>query len=123
MPPVEADPAQKLQSYTHPDKLVTTGWLAEHADDPGLVIVESDEDVLLYDTGHIPGAVNLDVDAPDFPEKIGKLDKNKTYLVHCAAGGRSAKACDRMSRLDFPKLYNLAGGFRAWEKAGNKPDK
>ena len=60
MPPVEADPAQKLQSYTHPDKLVTTEWLAEHADDPGLVIVESDEDVLLYDTGHIPGAVKVD---------------------------------------------------------------
>jgi len=76
-----------------------------------------------YAAGHIPGAVNLDVNAPDFPEKIAKLDKNKTYLVHCAAGGRSAKACDRMSRLDFPKLYNLAGGFRAWEKAGNKPDK
>ena len=76
-----------------------------------------------YAAGHIPGAVNLDVNAPDFPEKIAKLDKNKTYLVHCAAGGRSAKACDRMSRLDFPKLYNLGGGFRAWEKAGNKPEK
>jgi len=60
MPPVGADPAQKLQSYAHPDKLVTTEWLAEHADDPGLVIVESDEDVLLYDTGHIPGAVKVD---------------------------------------------------------------
>ena len=76
-----------------------------------------------YAAGHIPGAVNIDVNAPDFQEKISKLDKNKTYLVHCAAGVRSARACDRMSRLDFSKLYNLGGGFRAWEKAGNKAEK
>jgi thiosulfate/3-mercaptopyruvate sulfurtransferase len=57
---VATDPAEKLQSYTHPEKLVTTEWLAEHAGDPGLVVVESDEDVLLYDTGHIPGAVKVD---------------------------------------------------------------
>ena len=76
-----------------------------------------------FEEGHIPGAVNLDVNAPDFTEKIAKLDKRQTYLVHCAAGRRSARACDKMSKLDFPKLYNLEGGFRAWEKAGNKPEK
>nr|WP_246475906.1 sulfurtransferase [Brevibacterium renqingii] len=40
--------------------MVSTEWVAEHAGDPGLVIVESDEDVLLYETGHIPGAVKVD---------------------------------------------------------------
>jgi len=76
-----------------------------------------------FQAGHIPGAVNIDVNAPDFPEKIAGLEKNKTYLVHCAAGVRSAKACDKMSHLAFPKLYNLEGGFKAWEGAGNKPEK
>jgi len=57
---VATDPAEKLQSYAHPERLVTTEWLAQHAGEPGLVIVESDEDVLLYDTGHIPGAVKVD---------------------------------------------------------------
>ena len=76
-----------------------------------------------YAAGHIAGAVNIDVNAPDFEEKVTKLDKHKTYLVHCGAGVRSAKACDKMSKLDFPKLYNLEGGFKAWEKAGNKPQK
>ena len=76
-----------------------------------------------FEAGHIPGAVNIDVNAPDFPEKVAKLEKNKTYLVHCAAGVRSAKACDKMSHLAFPKLYNLEGGFKAWETAGNKPEK
>jgi thiosulfate/3-mercaptopyruvate sulfurtransferase len=59
-PVVEYDPAEKLRAYTHPERLVTTAWLAEHLDDPGLVVAESDEDVLLYDTGHIPGAVKID---------------------------------------------------------------
>jgi thiosulfate/3-mercaptopyruvate sulfurtransferase len=57
---VPNDPAQALQAYAHPDKLVTTEWLAANLDTPGLVVVESDEDVLLYDTGHIPGAVKVD---------------------------------------------------------------
>jgi thiosulfate/3-mercaptopyruvate sulfurtransferase len=54
------DPAEKLQAYARPERLVTTAWLAEHLDDPDIVVVESDEDVLLYETGHIPGAVKID---------------------------------------------------------------
>jgi thiosulfate/3-mercaptopyruvate sulfurtransferase len=57
---VAPDPAVKLQGYAHPERLVTTEWLAEHLDDPNLVVAESDEDVLLYETGHIPGAVKID---------------------------------------------------------------
>jgi thiosulfate/3-mercaptopyruvate sulfurtransferase len=56
--PNDNDP--KLAAYAHPERLVTTDWLAEHLGDSGLVVVESDEDVLLYDTGHIPGAVKVD---------------------------------------------------------------
>jgi len=54
------DSAPKFQEYARPEVLVTTEWLAEHLEDPGLVVAESDEDVLLYETGHIPGAVKLD---------------------------------------------------------------
>src|SRR5918911_405552 len=46
--------------YAHPEVLVETGWVAEHVGDPGLRVVEADEDVLLYEQGHIPGAVKLD---------------------------------------------------------------
>jgi thiosulfate/3-mercaptopyruvate sulfurtransferase len=48
------------EGYAHPEALVDTAWLAEHLDDPGIRIVESDEDVLLYDLGHIPGALKID---------------------------------------------------------------
>jgi thiosulfate/3-mercaptopyruvate sulfurtransferase len=58
--PVEHDPDPKLAAYAHPDRLVTTSWLAERLGQPGLVVAESDEDTLLYETGHIPGAVKID---------------------------------------------------------------
>jgi thiosulfate/3-mercaptopyruvate sulfurtransferase len=47
-------------NYAHPDALVSTEWVASHLDDPSVRIVESNEDVLLYDTGHLPGAVHID---------------------------------------------------------------
>ena len=50
----------RQSGYARPDVLVTTQWVEEHMDDPGLRIIESDEDVLLYEQGHIPGAVKLD---------------------------------------------------------------
>ena len=52
--------ASPSKGYAHPDVLVTTEWTAAHLDDPKVRIVESDEDVLLYEIGHIPGAVMLD---------------------------------------------------------------
>ncbi|MCH1570498.1 MAG: sulfurtransferase [Longimicrobiales bacterium] len=57
---VAHDPDPRFEQYTHPERLVSASWLAEHLDDPNVVVVESDEDVLLYDTGHIPGAVKID---------------------------------------------------------------
>ncbi|HWK76199.1 sulfurtransferase [Microbacterium sp.] len=50
----------KFAEYSEPGRLVSTEWLAAHLGEPGLVVVESDEDVLLYETGHIPGAVKVD---------------------------------------------------------------
>ena len=58
--PVPSDPTPALQAYADPQRLVTTEWLAENLGAKGLVVIESDEDVLLYETGHIPGAVKVD---------------------------------------------------------------
>ncbi len=55
-----SDPAIVQKGYTRPELLVSTAWLADHMDDPNIRIIESDEDVLLYDTGHIPGAQKID---------------------------------------------------------------
>ena len=50
----------KFQEYANPGRLVTGDWLEQCLGQPGLVVVESDEDVLLYETGHIPGSVKVD---------------------------------------------------------------
>jgi thiosulfate/3-mercaptopyruvate sulfurtransferase len=57
---VELDVSERFAAYAHPERLVSSQWLQEHLNDPGLVVVESDEDVLLYETGHIPGSVKVD---------------------------------------------------------------
>jgi thiosulfate/3-mercaptopyruvate sulfurtransferase len=51
---------EAMADYAHPDVLVTTDWVQEHQDDPNVRLVEVNEDVLLYETGHIPGAVKID---------------------------------------------------------------
>jgi thiosulfate/3-mercaptopyruvate sulfurtransferase len=49
-----------MAEYAHPEVLVGTAWVAEHLNDPKVRIVESNEDILLYDQGHIPGAIKID---------------------------------------------------------------
>lgn len=58
--PTPRDPDPRFEQYAHPERLVSCDWLAAHLDNPDVVVVESDEDVLLYDTGHIPGAIKVD---------------------------------------------------------------
>ncbi|CAD5998758.1 sulfurtransferase [Agreia sp. COWG] len=57
---VDVDPSDAFAAFAHPERLVSTEWLQSHLGVPGLVVVESDEDVLLYETGHLPGAVKID---------------------------------------------------------------
>ncbi len=65
-----------MSEYAHPEVLVSTEWVAQHLDDPKVRLVESNEDPLLYATGHIPGAVNIDWQAdlndPVIRDYIGK---------------------------------------------------
>ncbi len=49
-----------MAEYANPDVLVSTQWVADHLGDANIKIMESNEDVLLYDVGHIPGAIKID---------------------------------------------------------------
>jgi len=95
--PVEFDTAEKFAAYAHPERLVSTAWLAGRLGQPGLVVVESDEDVLLYETGHIPGAVKIDwhldlndpvvrdyIDAEAFAELLGAkgIARDTTVVIY-----------------------------------------
>jgi rhodanese-related sulfurtransferase len=66
--------------------------------------------------GVIAGATYLDYFRKDFEAEVAKLDKNKTYFIYCAAGGRSGETMDLMSKLGFKRVYNLKGGFTDWKK-------
>ncbi|MEK6797091.1 MAG: rhodanese-like domain-containing protein [Spirochaetota bacterium] len=65
--------------------------------------------------GHIAGATNIDYYAPDFKERIAKLDKKKTYLILCRSGNRSGKSAAFMSESGYTGLFNMKGGMMGWE--------
>ena len=56
----QTDPTPKFSQYAHPEALVSTEWVEKHLGAEGLVLIECDEDILLFETGHIQGAVKLD---------------------------------------------------------------
>ena len=69
---------------SHPAVLVSPAELDAMMKTDQVVVIDT-RDADAYAAGHIPGAVNLDLNSPDFDKKIATLDTNKTYLVHCAA--------------------------------------
>ena len=70
-----------------------------------------------FKEGHIAGAVNVDFLGGKFPDEVAKLDKEKTYVVHCRSGGRSTKSLETFKKLGFKAIVHLDGGFAGWEKA------
>ena len=99
--PPTPSPITPIESrgYARPDVLVSTDWVARHLDDPLVRLVESDEDLLLYETGHIPGAVKIDwVNDLNDPVVRDYLDRTRFERLHArclemrgiAAGVRGA---------------------------------
>ena len=71
-----------------------------------------------FAAGHLEDAVNIDFNSGTFDADVGALDKSKTYLVHCAAGSRSAMATADMLAMGFGDLYDMVDGFSGWVAAG-----
>lgn len=82
------------------------------------VLIDLRTDDELQGKGKIPGAIQIDWLAKGAEERIGKLDKKKTYLVYCAGGGRSGECADLMKSLGFKEVVNLQSGFDDWRKKG-----
>ena len=69
-----------------------------------------------FGEGHIEGARNIDVqNGETFDAEFNKLDTKKTVLLYCRSGKRSRKAADKLEAMGFRKVYDLKGGFLAWE--------
>lgn len=92
--PIDIDRNPKFAEYADPSVLVSTNWLAENLGTKGLVVLESDEDVLLYQTGHIPTALKIDwhtdlndvatrdyIDGEGFAKVMSRLGVNRDDTV------------------------------------------
>lgn len=71
-----------------------------------------------YSGGHIEGSTNIDVKSETFADEVGKLDKSKTYIVHCRTGRRSETAVKIMEELGFTDIYWMRDGIVGWQGAG-----
>lgn len=81
-----------------------------------LIDLRTDEE--LKNKGYIKGAIQIDYLAKNAEAVISKLDKNKTYLIYCAGGGRSGECVDLMKKEGFLHVVNLEKGFDDWKRKG-----
>ena len=132
--PDTTDP--KFADYAHPEALVSTAWVAENLNTPGVVIVESDEDVLLYETGHIPGADKIDwhtelndqvvrdyVQGPEFAEMMSAkgISRDDTIVVYGDKSNWWAAYAMWVFKLFGHEDVRLMDGGRAkWEAEGRE---
>ncbi|MBA2696387.1 MAG: sulfurtransferase [Actinobacteria bacterium] len=130
------DASTTFAAYAHPERLVSTEWLAEHLGADGLVVLESDEDVLLYDTGHIPGSFKLDwhidlndpitrdyVDGARFAEVMGErgIGRDTTVVVYGDKNNWwAAYALWVLTLFGHPDVRLLDGGRTAWTEQGRE---
>lgn len=85
--------------------------------DPNIIMVDVRSE-LEYRTSHIFRAVNCDVNAPHFDQRISRLHKGTPVIVYDDQGTRSLQAAEVMKQLGFVRIYELAGGISSWARDG-----
>lgn len=96
------------------------------ARDAAKMLGENPDDILVLDVrtpgefrnGHLPGAKNIDFFGGNFDVEAANLPHDKTTLVYCRSGKRSAGAVEELKRAGVKKILHLHEGMLAWEKAG-----
>ncbi len=131
---VELDTATRFAEYAHPERLVSGEWLEAHLGTPGLVVVESDEDVLLYETGHITDAVKIDwhtdlndpverdyINGSGFAKLVGSkgITRDTTVVIYGDKNNWwAAYALWVFSLFGHKDVRLLDGGRAKWEAEG-----
>ncbi len=82
------------------------------------VLIDLRTDEELKNKGYIKGATQIDYFGKNAEALISKLDKNKTYLIYCAGGGRSGECADLMKKEGFTHVVNLEKGYDDWKRKG-----
>ena len=76
-----------------------------------------------YDQGHIPGVIHIDFLGDGFLDRIKKEGVSNPIIIHCASGGRSAKAAKILKEAGFERVYDYSGGFKEWSSKGFEIEK
>ena len=71
-----------------------------------------------FASGHLPNAVNLDVESPAFSAGLAELDPDAEYAVYCRSANRSKVAMQQMQQAGIDAVQDLDGGIVAWQQAG-----
>ena len=67
-----------------------------------------------YASGHIVGAINIDINSEKFDSEVAKLDRKRPVAVYCRSGRRSKIAAERIAELGFKQITELDGGILSW---------
>jgi thioredoxin 1 len=105
---------QEKKDVLSPDEFETE---INELPDEQIVDVRTEEE---FSKAHIEDAFNININAPEFDQQVGALDKAKPVMVYCLSGARSAKAAEFMKKKGFRKIYVLKGGMLQWN-ASEKP--
>jgi rhodanese-related sulfurtransferase len=84
-------------------------------ENPDLIIIDV-RTPAEFDSGHIENAINIDYYSETFQDELDNRDKDKTYLIYCEIGVRSADALAIMQQLGFMEVYNMQGGISQWQQ-------
>ena len=87
--------------------------------DEGLLIIDVRTD-LEFNKGHIPGAVNIDLQSKSFENQVSDFDHNRAVYVYCHNGQRAFYGSEKLISMGFTNVYALVGGMIRWQQA-NKP--
>jgi len=112
--PIQETPTQIIEDIT-PQEAFTL--IQNNRNNPDFVIIDvrTPEE---FAEGYIENAVSLDFYAETFRDELDSLDNNKTYLIYCRSGRRSANALNIMAELNFREAYNMLGGINQWKAEG-----
>ncbi len=99
-------------------KDVTTAEAAQLMQSRPEVVVLDVRTPAEFAAGHLAGATMVDFYSASFRADVGKLDRQKAYLVYCHTGNRSAQAVMVMQQLGFREVYNMLGGIAEWQAEG-----
>ena len=109
--------AQQDQTITALSPTEAADLIEKHKGDANFVILDI-RTPGEYQGGHLKDATMIDYYSNAFVNDIGRLDREKTYLVYCRSGNRSARSLDLFKKLQFQRVYHLATGIISWNAAG-----